>query len=126
MEFLNEVFNLCIVPLLGLISIYLIRFIKSLTEEAQARVENDMADKYLNILGEIVSTCVIATNQTYVDALKGKDAFDAEAQRVAFETTKAAVCDLLTEECKKVLGEIVGDLNTYITAQIEAAVRLEK
>ena len=91
MEFLNEVFNLCIVPLLGLISIYLVRFIKSLTEEAQARVENDMADKYLNILGEIVSTCVIATNQTYVDALKGKDAFDAEAQRVAFETTKAAV-----------------------------------
>lgn len=126
MEFLNEVFNLCIVPLLGLISIYLVRFIKSLTEEAKARVENDMADKYLNILGEIVSTCVIATNQTYVDALKGKDAFDAEAQRVAFETTKAAVWDLLTEECKKVLGEIVGDLNTYITAQIEAAVRLEK
>ena len=126
MEFLSEVFDLCIVPLLGLISIYLVRFIKSLTEEAKARVENEMADKYLNILGEIVSSCVIATNQTYVDALKGQNAFDAEAQRVAFESTKATVLALLTEECKKVLGEIVGDLNTYITAQIEAAVKIEK
>lgn len=124
MEFLNEVFNLCIVPLLGLISIYLVRYIKSLTEEAKVRVENEMADKYLNILGEIVSSCVMATNQTYVDALKEQNAFDKEAQKVAFEKTKDAILKLLTEECKKCLGEIVGDLNEYITAQIEAAVRI--
>lgn len=124
MEFLNEVFNLCIVPLLGLISIYLVRYIKSLTEEAKVRVENDMADKYLNILGEIVSSCVMATNQTYVDALKEQNAFDKEAQKIAFEKTKDAILKLLTEECKKCLGEIVGDLNEYITAQIEAAVRI--
>ena len=124
MEFLNEVFNLCIVPLLGLISIYLVRYIKSLTEEAKVRVENEMADKYLNILGEIVSSCVMATNQTYVDALKEQNAFDKEAQKIAFEKTKDAILKLLTEECKKCLGEIVGDLNEYITAQIEAAVRI--
>lgn len=124
MEFLNEVFNLCVVPLLGLIAIYLVRYIKSLTEEAKVRVENDMADKYLNILGEIVSSCVMATNQTYVDALKEQNAFDKEAQKIAFEKTKDAILKLLTEECKKCLGEIVGDLNEYITAQIEAAVRI--
>lgn len=124
MEFLNEVFNLCIVPLLGLISIYLVRYIKSLTEAAKERVNNEKADKYLNILGEIVSACVMATNQTYVDALKEQNAFDKEAQKIAFEKTKDAILKLLTEECKKCLGEIVGDLNEYITAQIEAAVRI--
>lgn len=124
MEFLNEVFNLCIVPLLGLISIYLVRYIKSLTEAAKEKVNNEKADKYLNILGEIVSACVMATNQTYVDALKEQNAFDKEAQKIAFEKTKDAILKLLTEECKKCLGEIVGDLNEYITAQIEAAVRI--
>ena len=124
MEFLNEVFNLCIVPLLGLVSIYLVRYIKSLTEAAKERVNNEKADKYLNILGEIVSACVMATNQTYVDALKEQNVFDKEAQKIAFEKTKDAILKLLTEECKKCLGEIVGDLNEYITAQIEAAVRI--
>lgn len=124
MEFLNEVFNLCIVPLLGLVTIYLVRYIKSLTEAAKERVNNEKADKYLNILGEIVSACVMATNQTYVDALKEQNAFDKEAQKIAFEKTKDAILKLLTEECKKCLGEIVGDLNEYITAQIEAAVRI--
>jgi methionyl-tRNA synthetase len=124
MEFLNEVFNLCIVPLLGLVSIYLVRYIKSLTEAAKEKVNNEKADKYLNILGEIVSACVMATNQTYVDALKEQNAFDKEAQKIAFEKTKDAILKLLTEECKKCLGEIVGDLNEYITAQIEAAVRI--
>ena len=124
MEFLNEVFNLCIVPLLGLVAIYLVRYIKSLIEAAKERVNNEKADKYLNILGEIVSACVMATNQTYVDALKEQNAFDKESQKIAFEKTKDAILKLLTEECKKCLGEIVGDLNEYITAQIEAAVRI--
>ena len=66
----------------------------------------------------------MATNQTYVDALKEQNAFDKEAQKIAFEKTKDAILKLLTEECKKCLGEIVGDLNEYITAQIEAAVRI--
>ena len=47
-----------------------------------------------------------------------------EAQKIAFEKTKDAILKLLTEECKKCLGEVVGDLNEYITAQIEAAVRI--
>ena len=83
-------------------------------------------DKYLSMLSTTVTECVIATNQTYVEALKKEGKFDLEAQKKAFEMTQDAVMLILTDEAKKYLSAAVGDLNVYISQQIEAAVNVEK
>ena len=78
------------------------------------------------MLAVTIENCVIATNQTYVEALKAAGKFDAEAQKTAFNMTKNAVMAILSDEAKKYLETAVGDLNEYITQQIEAAVNVNK
>ena len=125
-ELLNKIFQLCIVPLLGILTAFLIQFINIKKEELKKKTDNELAHKYLDMLAETVETCVIATNQTYVDSLKDKNAFDAEAQKEAFNITYNAVSDILSAEAKSYLASIVGDLQKYITEQIEAAVNINK
>lgn len=126
LEMLNQIFELCIIPLLGILSYYLIQFITIKGEEAQSKIDNALADKYIKMATETVVSCVKATNQTYVDSLKATGAFDVEAQKKAFDMTKNAVLSILTAESQKYLTEAVGDLNIYINQQIEAAVKDEK
>jgi hypothetical protein len=89
-------------------------------------VENDMADKYIAMLDDTICACVIATTQTYVDALKKNNAFTKEAQVEAFNLTFNAVMAVLTDDAKKYLTSIYGDLTIYITKCIEAEVNNNK
>ena len=126
LNLLQDIFNVCIVPLLGVLTIYVVNYIKLKSEEIITKSENELVDKYTAMLAETISACVLATNQTYVDALKQKNAFDAEAQKQAFQMTFDAVSQILTEDAKVYLTEAFGDLNTYMTQQIEAAVKQSK
>jgi hypothetical protein len=126
LDLLPKIFEVCIIPLLGVLTAYLISFINTKKNEIINKSDNDIVDKYVGIAANVITTCVIATNQTYVDALKKEGKFDAEAQRNAFNMTAAAVMAILTDEAKDVLTEAFGDLNTYITQQIEASVNTNK
>lgn len=66
------------------------------------------------------------TNQTYVDALKKAGAFDAEAQKVAFEKTKIAVLGLLNDEAKKAVIDTFGSLEKWIETKVESTVASNK
>lgn len=126
LELLQQIFNLCIVPLLGILCTYLVKFIETKSKEAIVNTDNEYLQKYLSMLTDTVITCVIATNQTYVNALKDKDAFDAEAQKEAFKMTYEAVVTILSEEAQNYLSNAVGDLQKYITELIEAEVSNQK
>lgn len=126
LELLNEIFQVCVIPLLGVLTTYLVKYVQVKMEEIKVKTENDIVDKYLSMLTSTVTECVIATNQTYVEALKKEGKFDLEAQKKAFEMTQDAVMLILTDEAKKYLSAAVGDLNVYISQQIEAAVNVEK
>ena len=78
------------------------------------------------MLSETITACVIATNQTYVEALKKQNAFTVEAQKEAFTLTYNAVMAVLTDDAKKYLTAIYGDLTAYITTKIEAEVNISK
>jgi hypothetical protein len=80
----------------------------------------------MNLLSETIINCVIATNQTYVEALKDKNAFDAAAQKEAFDRTYKAVMDILSQDAIDFLNNAVGDLDTYIRKTIEAQVLMNK
>lgn len=126
LNLLNEIFQVCIIPLLGILTTYLVKYITIKMEEIQVKTENEIINKYLNMLTTTITECVIATNQTYVEALKKEGKFDLDAQKKAFEMTQEAVMLILTDEAKKYLSAAVGDLNVFISQQIEAAVNVEK
>jgi hypothetical protein len=123
---LYEILQVCVIPLLGVLTAYLVKFINMKSVEIQANVDNDMADKYIAMVADTVSACVIATNQTYVEALKKQNAFTAEAQKEAFQLTYNAVMAILTDDAKEYLAEIYGDVAAYITNKIEAEVNISK
>lgn len=123
---LQEIFEVCIVPLLGILTTYFVKWVKVKTEEIQAKENNELYDKYIEMLSNTITSCVIATNQTYVNALKEKNAFTAEAQQEAFNRTKDAVLSILSEDAMNYLNTAVGDLNAYIEKKIEEEVLTAK
>jgi hypothetical protein len=126
MEMLAQIFEVCIIPLLGVLTAYFIKFVNAKSAEIGTNVKNETQKKYLEMLNNTITDCVIATTQTYVDSLKKQGTFDAEAQKVAFTMTYEAVVKLLTDEATEYLNEAVGDLNLYITQKIESEVNLNK
>lgn len=121
-ELISNIFQVCLLPLLGILTKYLVAFIAMKSEEMKQKTDNETAQKYLQMATDTITACVIATNQTYVESLKAQGKFDKEAQEVAFNKTLEAVLALMNDEVKEYITEVFGDLNTYLTTQIEAAV----
>lgn len=119
---LYEILQVCIIPLLGVLTTYIVKFINVKSEEIKATTDSELATKYITMLSQTISDCVIATNQTYVEALKKDNAFTKEAQEEAFKKTYEAVLATLTDDAKEYLAEVYGDLNAYIKNKIEAEV----
>lgn len=126
LEMLFQIFELCIVPLLAVLTGYLVQWIKAKTVEATEKNQKDVFDKYITMLGETITKCVSATNQTYVDALKQAGSFDVEAQKHAFDMTLNAVMNVLGKDAIEYLTAIYGDLTGYLTTLIEAEVKAQK
>lgn len=121
-EIIIQIFQLCIIPLLGILTKYLVDYLNARRDELNAKTENETAEKYTTMIFDTITKCVIATNQTYVNSLKEQNAFDAEAQKTAFNKTMNAVLEILSEDAKQYIIETTGDLNTYLTNLIEAEV----
>lgn len=122
LQMLQEIFEVCIIPLLGILTTYIIKLIKVKANEIQTKKDNDLFSKYIGMLSDTVTSCVIATNQTYVNALKSQNVFTIEAQQEAFSMTKEAVLTILSQEAQEYLNVAVGDLNAYIEKMIEEEV----
>lgn len=125
-QFIEQLFELCIFPGLIILGKFAVDWLKAKTEEAKENTSSEQERKYLDMIYNTISTCVIATNQTYVDSLKKSGKFDVEAQKVAFEKTYNAVLVVLNDEVKKYIVETSGDLQVYLTQQIEAIVNDKK
>lgn len=126
LSILQQIFELCIIPLLGIVAKFVIEYIAQKKEQVKAQTDNELAQKYLDILNDTIAKCVTATNQTYVESLKEQNAFDADAQKEAFNKTYNAVIETLGDEANKYLPMVIGDLQTYITERIEASVKESK
>lgn len=121
-----QLFELVIFPLLGIATLFLVAFIGVKIQKMKRETDDVLAIKYWDMLNETITNCVLATTQTYVDTLKKQGRFDAEAQKIAFETTYQNVMSILTDEAKKYLITMVGDLEACVQNKIEAEVLLNK
>ena len=125
-ELITQIFEVCIIPLLGVLTTFLVRYINAKMKTLVDTISDEKQKKYIEMLNNTITDCVIATTQTYVDTLKKQGKFDKEAQEQAFLMTFNAVSDLLTEESKKYLNEAIEDLDLYIKQKIESEVNINK
>lgn len=126
LELLYKIAEVCLIPLLGVLTAFFIKWLKAKEAELLVKAENDTVDKYIAMVTQTITDCVIATNQTYVETLKKQGSFDTEAQKIAFQKTLDAVIAILSDDAKAYLSELYGDATAYLTTRIEAEVNLQK
>lgn len=119
---LMQIIEVCLIPLLGILTKYLIDFLAAKSDEIKNKTNNEVAKKYTDMIYETVRNCVIATNQTFVNELKNQGQFNESAQKEAFNKTMIAVQTILGNEAQEYIKSISGDLTAYLTQLIEAEV----
>lgn len=125
-EIVIQIIQVCVIPLLGILTKFLIDFLSAKRDELNSKTDNGITQKYTNMIYQTVVDCVIATNQTFVESLKKSGSFDEAAQKEAFNRTMNAIMAILSDDAKEYITEITGDLNTYLTQLIEAEVNKRK
>lgn len=125
-ELISTIFQVVILPLLTVLTGYAVKWVNAKAKELKATTDNVYTHKYIEMLQDTIVKTVIAVNQTYVDTLKQQGSFDKAAQEEAFKRVYETVLLSLNEEAYEYLNNIFGDLQTYITAQIEATVKEHK
>jgi ABC-type transport system involved in cytochrome bd biosynthesis fused ATPase/permease subunit len=123
---LTAALELFLTALFTVLAKFIISFVNTKIKEIKQKTQNELLYKYLDMINSTVEDCVIATNQTYVEALKNQNMFDAEAQKEAFKKTFDAVKSLLSQEAIEYLTEMAGDADLYISTLIEAEVNKNK
>lgn len=126
LDLIAQLFETVLFPLLAVLTTFIVRYVQTKINALKTDNDNVLLDKYLTMLSDTITDCVIATNQTYVDSLKEQGKFDTEAQKIAFQMTKDAVLEILTDDAKVYLSNALGDLEEYITQKIESTVNTEK
>lgn len=122
----KEILEYVLIPLLIILTRYLIVFIDAKRKELKEKTNNELANKYIDMIYNTVTNCVLATNQTYVDSLKEQGNFDKEAQIKAFNETLAAIKVMLSEDALEYIHSITEDADFYLGKLIEASVRDQK
>lgn len=126
METWNQIFTALILPLLtALISLAVVWLNKKRVELAE-KIKDETAKKYYDLASSAVLQAVQSISQTFVDQLKKDGKFDKQAQIEAFERARLLAETMISNSAREVLTEAYGDFNTWITTQIEAAVRENK
>lgn len=121
-ELVAQIFEICIIPLLAILTRYFVKFIETKEQEIKAKTDNEIAKKYTERISNTIISCVKTTNQTFVDSLKKQNAFDEEAQKQAFQQTLDAVRMTLGKDAINYIQSISEDVNIYLKQQIESAI----
>lgn len=126
LEILDEIVRVCLIPMLGILVTAFVKWVQTRKQEIIDKSENELVEKYVTLLAQTISDCVIATNQTYVEELKDKNMFDEATQKEALQKTYNTVMAILSDEAVGYLENIYGDLHEYIITKIEKEVNLNK
>lgn len=104
-----------ILPILTAVGVYVVSLIKNKIKDT--KLGNALAEAE-NLIFESVRS----TYQTYVAALKEKDEFTPEKQRLALEKTINTIYELMPKEILKVLELFYPELKVWIINKIEACI----
>ncbi len=119
LNILSVVVSAVVLPLISLIGAKLVSFIN-------AKINNEKASKLLEKATEIVTSAVRSVFQTYVEALKKNGTFDKDSQLFALNQAKTIAINQMTDEVKTYISATYGDLDNWLSTNIEATINLLK
>lgn len=90
------------------------------------KVKNEKAAALLTTATTIVLNAVRSVFQTYVESLKASGSFNAEAQKTALSKAKDIALSQLGEDVKEYISSTYGNLDGWLTNQIESTINLLK
>lgn len=90
------------------------------------KIKDEKTRNLLNGLTTIVERAVRSVTQTYVDSLKKSGSFDQEVQLIALSITQEEVFKQLNEETITFMKDNFGDINAFVTTQIESTINIIK
>lgn len=103
--------------LLATLGAWVLAKVKSLIN---IKIKNEKTRNLLQGATNVVSNAVKATYQTYVESIKGTDAWTKDAQEEALKLAIAAARMQLSADVEKFINDNFGDVETWIKSQIEA------
>jgi len=115
LNILAAVTTCIILPLISFLGIKLSQWLST-------KIKDEKAQALFNKAIAIVTNAVQVTFQTYVESLKNSGSFGKEEQAIAFDKAKAIITSELTEELKAFITQNYGDLQKWITNQVEATI----
>lgn len=92
------------------------------TNWLSSKMKNQKAAKMISDIINIIKDAVMEIFQTYVEALKKEGKFDAAAQKLAKEKAIQKIMARLSEEMKTYITEHYGDIQAWISEQIEVVI----
>ena len=108
-----------IIPLISIGGTQLVKLINS-------KIKNAETAKQLATATQIVTNATRAVFQTYVESLKAEGKFDAYSQVMALERAKDIALNQMKEDVKEYIVANYGNLDSWLTTQIEATINLLK
>ena len=116
---LSVVTTAVILPLISFAGTKLISWLNAQIKDVNARTQ-------LSVATTIVTNAVRSVFQTYVEALKKNGTFDAKSQKIALAKAKDEALAQMTDDIKEYITSTYGDLETWLTTQIEATINILK
>ena len=119
LNILSVVVTAVILPLISYAGARLVTYLNSKIKDANAKI-------LLTTATDIVINAVRSVFQTYVDSLKASGTFDAHAQTQALTKAKDIALSQMSNDVKNYIITNYGDINNWLTTQIEATINLIK
>ena len=120
---INSILQGVILVVIPLAAIFAGKLVKDWINVRAFNAKNEyVRDMFIDI-ADTLEAAVNSTAQTYVDELKDKDIFDLDAQAVAFKKSFDNTKKLLNDEAKELIIKTHGDLDLWLTTQIESFIR---
>lgn len=104
-----------VLPLITYLGIRLNQYLTS-------KIKDEKAKKLLTNITDIITSNVASVFQTYVEGLKKEGKFDKQAQTNALRFAKEQVLANLSADAIDFISENYGDINQWITTQIESTI----
>lgn len=125
-EMVNTAMTVVIIPILGIITKYIVMLLKSKVTELEHRVNNDTLSKYLNLAEDAIETAVISVNQTFVDTMKKQGTFDQAAMEKSFYIAKNKALAIMGASAQNALSAAYKDIDAWLDSKIELYVNQNK
>ena len=126
MDFIQNVLYIVITLAIPALTIYICKFLYEKWNANKKAIDHQRIQDTLDQVIKTVLNCVVAVNQTFVDSLKKRGEFNADAAKEAFEMCKNMALKVLSEDSKKIIANIYGNVDEYLDILIESTVNQVK